>query len=55
MEQTTTISGRVIAIRGAVFDVAFECVALPPIENALIIAPNDGSAITENAPILRST
>ena len=55
MEQTTTMNGRVIAVRGAVVDVAFDGVALPPIEDALIITPNGGSAITEFAPILRST
>ena len=46
MDQTTPINGRVIAVRGAVVDVAFDGVALPPIEDALIITPNDGSAIT---------
>ena len=46
MDQTTTINGRVIAVRGAVVDVAFDGVALPPIEDGLIITPNDGSAIT---------
>jgi len=55
MEQTKTINARVIADRGAVVDAAFECVALPPIEDALFITPNDESAITENGPILRST
>jgi F-type H+/Na+-transporting ATPase subunit beta len=46
MEQPKTINGRVIAVRGAVVDVAFDGVALPPVEDALIITPNDGSAIT---------
>ena len=55
MEQTTTMNGRMIAVRGAVVDVAFDGVALPPIDDALIITSNDGSAITEFAPILRST
>ena len=37
MDQTTPINGRVIAVRGAVVDVAFEGAALPPIDDALVI------------------
>ena len=44
MEQPKTINGRVIAVRGAVVDVVFDGGALPPIEDALIITPSDGSA-----------
>jgi F0F1-type ATP synthase beta subunit len=32
--------GRVTAVRGAVLDVAFDGEALPPIDEALLIAPD---------------
>ncbi len=46
MEQSRAVDGRVIAVRGAVVDVAFDGVALPPIEDALVITPQDGAPIT---------
>src|SRR5271157_5859350 len=46
MEQSRAVDGRVIAVRGAVVDVAFDGVALPPIEDALVITPQNGSPIT---------
>ena len=45
MEQITTIDGRVTAVRGAVLDVAFDGVALPPIDDALVITPDKGAPI----------
>jgi F-type H+/Na+-transporting ATPase subunit beta len=39
------MDGRVIAVRGAVLDVTFVGGALPPIEDALIIAPDTGNPI----------
>ena len=47
MEQTKTMDGRVIAVRGAVVDVAFDSgVTLPPIDDALVIMPDGGAPIT---------
>ena len=47
MEQTKTMDGRVIAVRGAVVDVVFDgSVTLPPIDDALVIMPDDGTPIT---------
>ena len=47
MEQTKTMDGRVIAVRGAVVDVVFDGgVTLPPIDDALVIMPDDGTPIT---------
>ena len=46
MEQSKAVDGRVVAVRGAVVDVAFDGVALPPIEDALVITPQNGSPIT---------
>jgi F-type H+-transporting ATPase subunit beta len=46
MEQTKTMDGRVIAVRGAVVDVAFDGATLPPIEDALVIMPDGGAPIT---------
>jgi F-type H+/Na+-transporting ATPase subunit beta len=46
MEQTRTIDGRVIAVRGAVVDVAFNGAALPPIEDALVITREGAAPIT---------
>jgi F-type H+/Na+-transporting ATPase subunit beta len=37
--------GRVTAVRGAVLDVAFDGEALPPIDEALLIAPDQGTPI----------
>ena len=37
MEQMQAIDGRVTAVRGAVFDAAFEGATLPPIDDALLI------------------
>src|SRR6266436_1399183 len=45
MEQTRTIDGRVTAVRGAVLDVAFDGVTLPPIDDALVITPDKGAPI----------
>jgi len=45
MEQTRTIDGRVTAVRGAVLDVAFDGVTLPPIDDALVITPDKGVPI----------
>ena len=45
MAQTQTTDGRVTAVRGAVLDVVFEGVALPPIDDALIIMPNTDTPI----------
>jgi F-type H+-transporting ATPase subunit beta len=45
VEQTRTIDGRVTAVRGAVLDVAFDGVTLPPIDGALVITPDKGAAI----------
>ena len=47
MEPTQAIDGRVTAVRGAVLDVAFDGAALPPVNEALLIAPDNG------APIMR--
>ena len=47
MEQTKTMDGRVIAVRGAVVDVAFDGgVTLPPIDDALVITPDGAAPIT---------
>ncbi len=46
MEDTKTTAGRVIAVRGAVVDVDFDGAALPPIDDALVIARNGGAPIT---------
>ena len=46
MQETKTIEGRVIAVRGAVVDVAFEGGALPPIDDALVITRDGGAPIT---------
>ena len=47
MEQTKTMVGRVIAVRGAVVDVAFDGgVTLPPIDDALVITPDGAAPIT---------
>ena len=46
MEQTRTIDGRVIAVRGAVVDVAFNGAALPPIEDALVVRRDGAAPIT---------
>jgi F-type H+-transporting ATPase subunit beta len=46
MAQTrAAIDGRVTAVRGAVLDVAFDGASLPPIDDALIIAPDKGAPI----------
>ena len=45
VEQTRTIDGRVTAVRGAVLDVAFDGVTLPPIDDALVITPDKGAPI----------
>ena len=45
VEQTRTIDGRVTALRGAVLDVAFDGVTLPPIDDALVITPDKGAPI----------
>jgi flagellar biosynthesis/type III secretory pathway ATPase len=45
MEQKA-MDGRVIAVRGAVVDVAFDGAALPPIDDALVIMPDGGAPIT---------
>jgi F-type H+-transporting ATPase subunit beta len=45
MAQTQTTDGRVTAVRGAVLDVVFDGVALPPIDDALIIMPNTDTPI----------
>ena len=39
------MNGRVIAVRGAVLDVAFEEARLPPIEDAVIVTPDRGAPI----------
>src|SRR5262249_49901399 len=39
------MDGRVIAVRGAVLDVAFDGATLPPIEDALVVTPNKGAPI----------
>src|SRR5271166_5876503 len=45
MAQTQAIDGRVTAVRGAVLDVAFDGVTLPPINDALVITPDKGAPI----------
>jgi F-type H+/Na+-transporting ATPase subunit beta len=40
-----TMNGRVIAVRGAVLDVAFKAARLPPIEDAVIVAPETAHPI----------
>ena len=45
MAQTQAIDGRVTAVRGAVLNVVFEGTALPPIDDALIIMPDEGAPI----------
>jgi len=45
MDQMTKINGRVIAVRGAVLDVAFDGAILPPIEDALVVTPDNGTPI----------
>src|SRR5262245_20899296 len=45
MEATNTMTGRVIAVRGAVLDVAFDQAVLPPIEDALVVTPEAGIPI----------
>ena len=45
MEQMQAIDGGVTAVRGAVLDVAFEGVTLPPIDDALVITPDKGAPI----------
>src|SRR5262245_20413997 len=39
------MDGRVIAVRGAVLDVTFNQAALPPIEDALIVMPDQGDPV----------
>jgi F-type H+/Na+-transporting ATPase subunit beta len=46
MRETKTMDGRVIAVRGAVVDVAFDGATLPPIEDALLVMPDGGTPIT---------
>lgn len=46
MRETKTMDGRVIAVRGAVVDVAFDGTTLPPIEDALLVMPDGGTPIT---------
>jgi F-type H+/Na+-transporting ATPase subunit beta len=45
MAQTQAIDGRVIAVRGAVLDVAFDGTALPPIDEALLVMTDKGAPI----------
>jgi F-type H+-transporting ATPase subunit beta len=45
MEHAVSSKGRVTAVRGAVLDVTFDDVALPPIEDALLVASGNGGAI----------
>jgi F-type H+-transporting ATPase subunit beta len=45
VEQSGTIDARVTAVRGAVLDVAFDGVRLPPIDDALVITPDKGAPI----------
>jgi F-type H+/Na+-transporting ATPase subunit beta len=45
MKQTKTTDGRVIAVRGAVLDIAFEAARLPPIDDAMIVTPDRGAPI----------
>jgi F-type H+-transporting ATPase subunit beta len=45
MEPIQPTSGRVIAVRGAVLDVAFNSAVLPPIDDALVIAPDRGAPV----------
>jgi hypothetical protein len=43
MEPTQAIDGRVTAVRGAVLDFAFDGAALPPVNKALLIAPDNAA------------
>jgi F-type H+-transporting ATPase subunit beta len=45
MEQTKTTDGPVIAVRGAVLEVAFVGATLPAIEDALIVTPDKTTPI----------
>ena len=46
MRPTQATDGRVAAVRGAVLDVVFEGAALPPINDALVITPDNGAPLT---------
>jgi len=45
MGPTSATGGRVTAVRGAVLDVVFDGTALPPIDAALVVSPDDGAPI----------
>src|SRR5580704_17450728 len=45
MAQTEAIDGRVTAVRGAVLDVVFDSSVLPPIDDALVIMPDEGAPL----------
>jgi F0F1-type ATP synthase beta subunit len=49
MKQTKTTDGRVIAVRSAVLDIAFEAARLPPIEDAVRVTPDKGGAAVHAA------
>ena len=54
MEQTKTMDGRVIAVRGAVVDVAFDGgVTLPPIGREVVEAGGLMSYATDRADMFR--
>jgi len=44
--QIKVLDGRVIAVRGAVVDVAFDGATLPPIDDALVVMPDGSPPIT---------
>jgi F-type H+-transporting ATPase subunit beta len=45
MAQTPAIDGRVTAVRGVVLDMVVDSSVLPPIDDALVIMPDEGAPL----------
>src|SRR5271154_1902790 len=44
-QASKAVDGRLVAVRGAVLDIAFAGVTLPPIDDALLVTLADGSSV----------